>query len=170
MWIWINMWGPSSWVKEKERFFFKSIQQLLRTFGSMCVNFCVCVCDYILVLQQLTLLNGKCCQKHGYGLCQCKFIYSYRTLSARPQLLCEDSSAIFCSALGHRDLHKNVSVEANLCKHLPFLIFRCVCVNISRSTLLRNPGREMKPPPAAPSLCPTPHSLRLKAKLEMVWL
>lgn len=63
---------------------------------------------------------------------------------------------------------KNASMEANLCKHLPFLIFRCACVNISRTTLLRNPGREMKPPPAAPSLCPTPHSLRLKAKLEMV--
>lgn len=65
---------------------------------------------------------------------------------------------------------ENASGEANLCKHLPFLICRSTRVNISHSTLLRNPGRELNPPPNAPSVRPNPHSLRLKAKLEVVWL
>lgn len=65
---------------------------------------------------------------------------------------------------------ENASGEANLCKHLPFLIFRSARVNISHSTLLRNPGRELNPPSDVPSVRPTPHSLRLKAKLEVLWL
>lgn len=105
------MWGPP-WRCQlaKQSGVATSTQQLLRTFGSMCVlYFFPRHCFDMLVLQHPALFNAESCQKHSYGSSRHNFIYSYRALSAKPRPLCEDSSSpfpIFCSALGHCDLHR----------------------------------------------------------------
>lgn len=103
----------------------------------------------------------------------CKFIYIYHALSAKQQSLCGDSSspfAVFHSAPRNHDLHKKhiprKPIYDGIC-HFSFLLLKCVYVNISHSTLLRNVCGEVKHPPY-----PYPPSLflGLKVKWKMVWL
>lgn len=68
-----------------------------------------CHCFDMLVLQRPALFNAESCQKHSYGSSRRNFISSYHMLSAKPRPPREDSSSpfpIFCSALGHCDLHR----------------------------------------------------------------
>lgn len=100
----------------------------------------------------------------------CKFIYIYHTLSAKQQSLCGDSSspfAVFHSAQRNHDLHKKhiprKPIYDGIC-HFSFLLLKCVYVNISHSTLLRNVCGEVKRPTSAP----LPLFLGLKVKWKMV--
>lgn len=63
----------------------------------------------MLVLLQPALFNAELPKAQLWFKSRRNFIYSYHMLSAKLRPLCEDSSSpfpIFCTALGHCDLHR----------------------------------------------------------------
>lgn len=136
----------------------------------MCTFFFFRHCFDMLLLQHPALFNAESCQKHSYGSSRRNFIYSYRVLSAKPRPLCEDSSSpfpIFCSALGHCDLHRKCVRGSQFMQAFAISHFSiCACKYFTQHFVKKSgKGTESSD---VPWVRPTPHSLRLKAKLEVL--